>query len=264
MTTPSSTYQFPSIETLQPVLDLLRSKSDSKLIHSIKKYENKSSSRSTENYINSRETICAFHLVLNEKGLLAPAFRPFVKLSKNKGLSDIEKILGNDNQVINLHYLHCQHKGKFIPTEKEFKKVSLNDNFDFDLASEYASKEWLAETRSDISLMLGDATQLELSTFISKKNRDRRKSILNSCRTANLRLVNYSNEPRSRFSYFDIPKRMEEYYCLKLAKGSPSGAVKFYSLITGTAYNNGNQKCSNELMRKRKKWFGNKIGIRSW
>jgi len=263
MTKSHSRYSFPSIEKLEPVLELIRSKSDVQILTSLRSYAHKTTGHSKSDYLKSREKFCAFHIVLNERGLIAPAFRPFRRLYKNTDLSAEEQMLGRDIQVINLHYLYCQHHGRFEPIEVSFKNLLSSDNFDFELASIYAAKKWKAETYSKYSLMLDNVTQMELSTFRNQAVRDRVKSIRESTRQMKVKLHNHIASPRSRILAADINKRLDEYECIKYAEGSPILAARFYKLKTGVNPST-NDKNSSEYMRKRKKWFETKMNTASW
>ncbi len=258
-----SIYQFPSIKKLQSKMDLIQSKSDSQIIASVHKFSEKTSSRSTKHYMKERDTHCAFHMVLNKRGIICPNFRPFLKLRKHIDLTNDEMTLGRDTQVVNLHYLYSQHHGKFRPKEIEFQSLLSGDEFDFSKAEKYAIKVWTGKSKNKYSIILDDKIMMELSTFKSKAVRDRLGTIRELALIMENKVRNYSTTPRSRLSLDEIPKRIDEYECLKYADGSPSIAAKFYELKTGKVISS-IEKNSREHMRRRKIWFEKTMNVRVW
>lgn len=262
MTKSKTSYLFPLMSDLEPLTDVIESKSDIVILSNIEKYDKNSMGFMTD-YFKSRATFCAFHIVLNRRGLISPAFRPFWRVSKHIGLNEAEVMLARDLQVINLHYLYCQHFGRFPPTEVQYKNLFNTVMFDFELASKYALEEWRADTYSEYSLLIDDETPLELSSFRNEAVRSRVGSINESKRKMTKKLHEHARNPYSRINYWDVADKVLQYECLKYGRGSPSVASKFHKHITGKAFSK-NEKSASELMRKKKNWFEKRMDVTSW
>jgi len=263
MTKSAKKYKYPSIETLQPVIDQIQSKSDHQVIASLKRFEDQRTSYSSPDYTKDRSTLCAFHIALNERGLTSPSFRPFPKLDKFTGLSDEEKTLGCDIQIINLHYMFCHHKEKYTPEELEFRSLFKGSIFDFSLASKYALKGWKADTSSDISLSADEPLQLELSTYRGQEARSRLHTIYESLKKMKTELNRYHVLPISRLRLEDIPVLLDVYECLRYGRGSAKLATRFYKLKKGVYYYDTEDR-SYRYMSKKKKWFEDQLKVKEW
>lgn len=178
-------YQFPSLSEIEPYLKKFRLASKEQLLLSLKKKEKKKEKEkekdkttSDKSYSSTRLEYCAINVLLNELGVIAPAFRPFRKLAGNKLSKANEILLSRDRMVLDLHYLHCQHHDDFLPTDSEFEILATDDEFDFKLASQFALKEWTAAVKAN-SLGLSNKQMHELAVYKTKDVYDRESTINN-------------------------------------------------------------------------------------
>jgi hypothetical protein len=104
---------------------------------------------------------------LNHQGQLAPAFRPQPIVGLAKGHSifiDIHR----DQIVVDCHWLHCRHE-QIVTHDAELQPLfDLDDEFQFDLAVEFANKNWTKKHRIGQLLVLTNRQQCQLATLRSK------------------------------------------------------------------------------------------------
>lgn len=118
-----------------------------------------------------RNLFCALSLELNERTLLAPRFRQARRPAKHNFLSDDEKDLSSDRQVIDLHWLHCRKIVKSI-SKPEYSHLLQGANFDFDCANRFAAENDKGDTKVRW-LKLADEIAWELAALETKYMRDR-------------------------------------------------------------------------------------------
>lgn len=216
-------------------------------------------------YSRIRSAYCAMNLVLNARGETAPIFRPRREVKSKKGLSPDEQLLSCDRQVLDLHYLHCQYHERVRPSDAEFRPLFANDEFDFELASEFAARKWTPDVKARNSLRLPKSVQQELVALRERSQGDRLRTVMRASEQIEVRLHDLSDSPRSRLLETDIPARVEEFICLKLGKGSPKNAMRFAQLrgqdvpVTINDARNGHER-----FRKRKEWFESALGVSGW
>lgn len=76
-----------------------------------------------------------------------------------------------DRQVIDMHWLHCRGKRDVVPG-KDFAGIFSDDELDFYLAGQLASKGWSHDIKAEKSLNLIPHEQLQLAILRSKSIAD--------------------------------------------------------------------------------------------
>jgi hypothetical protein len=257
-------YQFFSIESLGKLISNLNGEQDQKLVEAVRRMD-QGGRPSLKSYLDIRDRFCAVNLVLNEKNLIAPAFRPFRRLLNNKGLSHEDSLLGCDRQVIDLHYLFCNHHGRPKPSDNEYKSLFISDEFDYKLASSFASKNWSANHKAGKTLRLTTGLQKELAVLKEKSVYDGVVAVLRKVEKIEVSLYELLDSPDSRFLKDNISDRIEELTCIALGKGSITDTIKFYKLRGGEVPVD--DKSYRRLYRRfqvRKKWFVERLGCSRW
>lgn len=122
-----------------------------------------------------RDQYCAISMVMNQRGIQPPIFRPKRSLPKPiKGqkpdLSDTLMML--DRQVIDLHWLHCRGKRDLLATHKYFAELFAEEEFNIDLAAEFACKSWSIASKTHKVLDLMDFDQWQMAYFRGKPIED--------------------------------------------------------------------------------------------
>ncbi|MEW8221950.1 MAG: hypothetical protein AB2729_06400 [Candidatus Thiodiazotropha taylori] len=261
-----NSYQFVSESVINSYREKLDQYSDEKIISSIIKMSQRGrGSSSSKTYDEIREGICSFNIILNERSLIAPVFRPFRKNTNRIGLNDEEKLLSLDRQVIDLHYLYIQHKSRVNPSDSEFKSLFTNEKFSFELAAEFALKEWKCGHKATESLKLSDSIQEELSILRSRVIADRYRYVEKKISEIEIDLNNLCDTPSSRLKPESVPLRTEEYRCLKYARGSIKEAVRFFTLRGNLPeVDERGQAACVKRFQARKTWFESRLGHNNW
>lgn len=174
------------------------------------------SDRQPTSYLDIRIRVdcCTINVVMNQRGLLPPAFRPNRPLPKPvRGFkpSDEETIMLVDRQLIDIHWLHCRGRRHSLGG-REFAELLNGDDFNRDLAERFALKGWTADIKSVKVLKLVEYDQWQMSVLRPKTIRDiwrnSRKSMEN---TIDLRLREQAvKEP-------DLTPHIEDFKYLWLA-----------------------------------------------
>jgi len=246
-------YRFVSNKKIQNACERLRKIKSERLDGSLRRLIK--AGTAVERYNESRVSFCAINIIFNERGYISPAFRDFRKLRSHTGLTDDQEVLASDRQVIDLHWLYCQHRDKVMPSEDEFRPIFTGVDFDFQLASRYAKKKWRADTRATISLKLPEKIQKELAVYRSEKTRKRLAQIQKTKSTVEQKIRQRASEASSRLSLDRVEEYLRSYHCLALADGSPSDAVYFLERMTGSSVPSEKLKSARVAMANRKKWF---------
>lgn len=115
-----------------------------------------------------REQYCAICMVMNERGLQPPRFRPHRALPHllQKATSD-ETLMMRDRQVIDMHWLHCGGKRDTL-SDKTFADLFVDDELDFDLAAYLAEKSWKVEVKTSKVLNLIGHEELQMAYLRTK------------------------------------------------------------------------------------------------
>lgn len=126
-------------------------------------------------YLNIKNECCAINVIMNQRGLLPPAFRANRPLPKpTKGLKptdDAETRMLVDRQIIDIHWLHCRGK-RHKADSNEFANLLQGDQLNRDLAEQFALKSWTAEIKVDKVLKLIESDQWQMSVLRSKRIKD--------------------------------------------------------------------------------------------
>jgi len=259
----STSISFPSIEELEPALSKLRSTSDKKLLSTIKRYNERHPSPSFLSHVRSRNTFLAINIVLNERAIIASAFRPFRKVNKHSGLSDGEKLLSVDTQIIDLHYLFENYKDQISPTDEKYKPLFNSEVFDFDLADKFAREVWSVDHKI-LSLNIPENVEMELRVYSQVHVRDHRRNTEKTIPNVKKKLIELKATPHSRLTEENVYNRLDQYRCLKLAKGSPSEAVRLMGVVYGYKYGEDEISAQKKAFTGHKKWFNDRLGISTW
>lgn len=124
-----------------------------------------------------RDRYTAIACVMNRRGVCPPKFRPQRSLPrKEKDATDDDKLMMCDRQVIDMHWLHCGGKRDILPG-KIFTNIFVENELDFCLAGQLASKGWSHAVKAEKVLNLIPQEQLQLTIL-------REKSIADTWRNA--------------------------------------------------------------------------------
>lgn len=101
----------------------------------------------TTEQIILRRKYCVLSIELNNRGKFAPRFRITPRANKINNLTDLEKLLSKDRQVVDLHWLHCNGLRKKV-MQHGYENLLMEPEFDFKLASRFAAEEKKLSTKS--------------------------------------------------------------------------------------------------------------------
>src|SRR3954464_879948 len=119
-----------------------------------------------------RFAVCAISLELTLRGGCCPGFRPMRKVLGPKQLSDDEKRLSNDRQVLDLHWLWRNRRVK-----GGIYHESLHaEQFSFDWAADFVSRRGSAAQKAK-ALALAETDQLLLAVIQTRAVAERRRTI---------------------------------------------------------------------------------------
>lgn len=113
-----------------------------------------------------REEYCQLSILLNLEGSLAPAFRPALVTGKRFG-DRVFKAIHRDQLVIDCHWLHATGQVVTVRAKDvEFKPLFRRSKpFPFDLAWQFANKEWKSNHRVVDMLRLTEFQQCQLKAL---------------------------------------------------------------------------------------------------
>lgn len=119
--------------------------------------------RDPHDYMGVNADYCDISYRLNEYGLWAPAFRPnFTIPAKNAERLPVHEILQQDRIVFDCHWLH-KNKHHVSCQEDRWKSLfNLDQEFDVELAEEFASRAIKDEYRAEAILGLTLRQQVQL------------------------------------------------------------------------------------------------------
>jgi len=131
-------------------------------------------------YYSIRKKYIAISMALNEKGLLAPAFRhqprlPFMNVKRT--LTETQLLV--DQIVIDCHWLHCRKV--FVKPDKVnlYELFDLNSKFDASAVSiKLGARVWKRDFRAIDMLALSDPMQHQLLILSSTNIHDKYKHIM--------------------------------------------------------------------------------------
>lgn len=121
-------------------------------------------------YLVIRETFCALSLELNNRKLLAPAFRPNPTIPYGlKEHSKTQLAIQRDRVVIDCHWLHCRNE-RVTASEIKWKDLlDLKRDFQYEKVCEFASESIKNEYRADAILRLTPRQQFQLVALRGNK-----------------------------------------------------------------------------------------------
>lgn len=183
-----------------------------------------------------RQRFLCMNLLLNERLLIAPAFRglPVSPSPKDGPYNEAQELYARDKQLIDLHWLALRKLSQNLKARVVLGECDLvvDGEVSLDNAAEAVCIDWTAKHKAKV-LKLSDDEQMEMSIIRSSKVYQRQTRALKNLENVECSLINIANDPVSRFNPHDIPCRLNEYLCLAVAQGSPAKAVHFWPLITG-------------------------------
>lgn len=117
----------------------------------------------SDDYLGIRDSYCETVILLNHRGLWAPAFRPELKIPlKKSDLRPVHTLIQRDRVVIDCHWLHST-AAKVKAHEPRSRAIfKAGTPFPFDLASEFAEQNMANEYRADAVLNLSDFQQCQM------------------------------------------------------------------------------------------------------
>lgn len=258
----TNAYELPSDSDFVQLIGRLRARATSEpqaVIDALKRQE-ADTSTSAGTYADVRSAYLAVNIVLNECGLTAPAFRRFRAVRRATERDDNDTLLLIDRSVIDLHYLHCHHRGQAVrPTDVPIKQLFDSDTFDFGLAGAFGTQQWKAATKA-AALRLPESVQVVVNTLREDAVASRWRRVEQAADRIHTRLVDLANAPRSRFKTTDIPIRLDELRCLKLAHSRPAEAAMLARHTRHYALYTGSNRTLAALLQKRAKWFDSVVG----
>jgi len=216
---------------------------------------------------DTRVKYLAMHFVANEQGQTAPAYRDMLNVKNHKNLSKIEEIIGRDRQLIDVHYLFCQHRSRIHASESIFnalfdEEVEL---FDWLLACDFVSMRTSAKTKADKMLAIPNDVQLELNTLRSETIRTKRHYLNDRRQLLTKRLFEQQGKSSSRMSQAKARVMAEGILPLLFAAGSPTKAVEYKRLMNGRELNKEERLAEVKQMSEHKRWFNaGSIGKINW
>lgn len=121
-------------------------------------------------YAAVRVDLCAVHIELNKRQIIAPRFRAMPRLSK-KPLSRNETDMALDRQVIDIHW-RAFSQNKPLASVEKYIGIFHADDFDFDLAEKFSQEKWRPQVKV-VHLHLSDEMQWEHSVLQTAGIRDK-------------------------------------------------------------------------------------------
>ncbi len=138
-------------------------------------------------YRRIREEYCQLSILINLEGLVAPAFRPALKISKAKGHIHYLEI-HRDQVVIDGHWLHT--KGERVKVRDPILRelFDLKRDFNFWKAWAFANEKWTSTHRVDEVLYLTTRQQCQLMALQGKVVAARHERATKGTRALGVRL----------------------------------------------------------------------------
>ncbi len=223
-------YTNPNMNTIYIRIEKLR------LLQLDKFYELLESSNLLDRpYAQNRLSYIAAHFLANEYGVTAPAFRHMRKTGKHTKLNPEEKAIECDRQVIDLHYLFCQHRPSIEVRDNDYKSLLFQaaETFDLNLAIKLAKLCRSADNKCTQTIIIPDAIQYELNVLHTKYVRGRIIRCRNDIGDVQRSLFNRIQTASSRMGRDQVDEKVIDFRCLRYAHGSTKIALKYKQLITG-------------------------------
>jgi hypothetical protein len=134
-------------------------------------------------YLVIRESFCALSLELNNRKLLAPAFRPKPTIPYGlKVHSETQFAIQRDRVVIDCHWLHCRNERVKASESKWKGLLNLKRDFQYEKVCEFASESIKNEYRADAILRLTPRQQFQLVALRGNKTIEQFSKLTKSTR----------------------------------------------------------------------------------
>jgi len=204
-----------------------------------------------------RLTYLVFHLTANIHGHTAPAFRSMFSSHRSKGHSLEEELIDRDRQLIDIHYLYCNHRQNITLGKPEYIQLLGIDlvEFNFDKAAAFVATRAKAETKAHEHLAIPDFIQYELSFLRCENVRNKMKSLRTDKQTIARKVLEKQGRASSRLTGDKARQIISDVLPLLLASGSPSDAVRYKGLIKGVAFNLKSAKAEARKISESKQWL---------
>lgn len=208
---------------------------------------------------NERFRFLCIGLALNERGILAPAFRGYPRNTYSEEYDDLSQIYACDKQLIDLHWLATQRL-----ISRDTKRSSIDGyflldkgGFNFKGALKIAAMKLKASTKVR-RLKISKDEQLMLSMLRTTAIENKRNRAIKKLNEIELNLVDVANKPRSRFDKTKTSLRAQEWLCLRLSDSSPTKAADNWRSLNSepSAHSEDTSKVAlHKRFRDRKTWF---------
>ncbi len=249
-------YSFTLNENIKKYMNILEALSSPDLSERLRAccYSRKDD-RLAISYLTIRDEVGAINLLLNKRKHFAPYFRPMLKPPRlGKAYTEEDKLLSNDRQVIDLHWLWEYAKGTSINGPTGYKGLCSAENFDWALASKFVEKIGKTKLKA-VLLGLSEFEQLTLFSIQDTQTRDRWNTIKKAQKEALKKFRSAALSAKSKITKETLDTLLNIYLSLRLSRGSPSKASEIYYLMTATEINE-------RVVARRKEWFNkHKINI---
>jgi len=196
-------------------------------------------------YQDVRPGVCAISLELNLRGGCCPGSRPMRKVVRPTHLSDEEKLLSNDRQVIDLHWLWRNQRVKAGIHSQRLQAAQ----FPFDWAADFVSRRGSGAQKAK-ALALAETDQLLLAVIQTRAVAERRRAIQNAIEATWQAIANIASSPASRLSSEAVAQLQSIHIALRIARGSPALACEVLLAMTG-------EVVAPSAMSAKKSWFVN-------
>jgi hypothetical protein len=145
--------------------------------------------KKADQYLLVREEFCTLSIELNNRKLIAPAFRPsptIPYLKKYRNNSHL--LMQKDRIVIDCHWLHAR-KVKIYSSEPNWRGIfNLSKEFSFEKVSEFASHDIKNEYRATAIMKLTPHQQNQMRALRSVETQKRFQDLYESLRDGKRRL----------------------------------------------------------------------------
>ena len=165
------------------------------------------------------------------------------KVLRRTQLSDEGKLLSNDRQVIDLHWLWRNQRVK----ADIHRQRLLAAQFPFDWAADFVSRQGSGALKAKV-LALAETDQLLLAVIQTRAVAERRRAIQNAIEATWQVIANIASSPASRLSSEAVAQLQSIHIALRIARGSPALACEVLLAMTG-------EVVAPRAMSVKKSWF---------
>jgi hypothetical protein len=162
---PASKYAFPT-----PELELYKEWDSGDIIDNLDSLSK--TADKINQYLFSRNAFCALSIELNNRKLIAPAFRPSPTIPKIvKQYSDAYLAIQRDRLVIDCHWLHSRNEKVSVTENKWRGLLDSRKDFQYEKIYEFVCTSIKNEYRADGTLRLTRRQQCQLAALRGNKTR---------------------------------------------------------------------------------------------